>query len=309
MTRALSDVLHILCFVLISSSCVPVFSEEVVREMDVVVTVKVTPANLPQDYSDSIRSTLFSDMRSSFPRIISLSTPAMMAGPEKDGAAKFRLFLDYASVVTCGTQLTMKAEKADNAGGNFTKRSWYLAFDQKATFTARLAKWSGTRYEDLMKFGGPVPKKETRDPGPLLVFQRSTPTKSADKDPDVCPLSLEAARGDALQTAMPSSLRAILFSKLVPISLLKATPTKMDGVKPAEMAVELKIDNKSPWPLKSVAFNFVQGGVEFSVGSQDIALTTPIAPGQATAVKAIARPQSGGLQPGTQSAEFVVPTP
>jgi len=308
MTRALwTNALHTFCLVLIASAA---WAEDAPRELDVVVTVKVSPANLPPDYTESLRSTLQSDMRSAFPRMIAFKAAVPSAGPDKDGAAKFRLFLDYASVVTCGAQFTSKVEKANNAGGNFTKRAWYLAFDQKATFTARLAKWSGTRYEDVMKFGGPVPqKKETREPGPLLVFQRSTPANSNEKDADVCPLSFEEGRSTALQTGMPPSLRAILLSKVVPVTVLKAAPTKMDGVKPVEMAVELKIDNKSPWPLKSVTFTFVQGGIEFSVGSQDIALTAPIAPGQATTVKTIAKPQSGGLQPGTQSAEFVVPTP
>jgi len=274
MARALWTNAHLnLCLVLISSSLVTALAEEASYEMDVVVTVKVTPANLPKDYLDLVRDTLLSDMRSSFPRMISSNARLPAAGPEKDGAAKFRLFLDYASIVTCGTQFSVKAEKSSSAGGDFTSRSWYLAFDQKATFSARLAKWSGTRYEDVIKFSGLVPK-EAREPGPALIFQRSTPTKSDGKDADVCPLSVEDGRNIALQNALPSSLRTSLFSKLVPVTLLKSTPTKMDGVKPSEMAVELKIENKSPWPVKSVA-----------------------------------RSQSAGLMQGTQRVEFVTPLP
>jgi len=309
MARALWTNAHLtFCLVLISSSLVTALAEEAPREMDLIVTVKVTPANLPQSYAESVRDTLHSDMRSSFPRIISSNARLPSAEPDKDGAAKFRLFLDYASTVTCGTQFTVKAEKSSNAGGNFTSRSWYLAFDHKATFTARLAKWSGTRYEDVIKFSGVVPK-ETREPGPMLIFERSTPTKNDNKDSDICPLSVEDGRSSALQNAMPPSLRTSVFSKLVPITLLKSTPAKMDGAKPSEMTVELKIENKSPWPLKSVAFTFAQGGMEFSVASQAIALPTPLEPGKSTTVKTTAKPQSVSLLQGTKSAEFVIPTP
>lgn len=308
MARALWTHAHLnFCLVLISSSLVTAWAEEAQYEMDVVVTVKVTPANLPQAYMDSIRDRLHSDMRNSFPRMIS-SARLPSAGPDKDGAAKFRIFIDYAGTVTSGAQFSMKAEKSTNEGGSFTSRSWYLPVDVKGTFAGRLAKWSGTGYQDVVKFGGVVPK-EAREPGPLNVFQRSTPTKNEGKDADVCPITVEVARNTALESALPPTLRASVYSKLVPITLQRATPAKMDGGKPSEMAVELKIENKSPWPLKSVGFTFVQGGMEFSVSSQSIALPTPLAPGQSTSVKTIARPGSASLLQGTQNAEFVVPTP
>jgi len=294
------------------------WAEEALPELDIVVTAKITPAAIPQEHSDALVRRLQQDAREIFFRLVSPNAPLPSAGPAKEGAAKFRLFLEHATTINCGTQFSMKTEKVSNTGGDYTIRRWYLAFDQKAAYVARLAKWTGAKYEDVVKFSGPVAKneKEIRDAGTLQVAERSHRAGMDGPAPDVCPISLDEARKTALRSAMPPTLRSSLYSKLVPVTLLKAAPTKMDGAKPAEMAVEIKVENKSPWPLKRAEFAFSQGGVGFMVGdergmpgNQAFVLPAPLEPGQATVVKAVAKPHLGGLPQGTQNAEFVTGAP
>lgn len=297
----------------------PAFAEAVLPELDIVVTTKVSPATIPQEHSDAILRVLKSNMREIFFRMVSPNLPLPSAGPAIDGAAKYRLFLDHATTINCGIQFSMKVEKVSNAGGDYTIRRWYLPFDQKATYTARLAKWTGDRYEEVTKFSGSVPKndKEIRDGGTAQVAERPHRAgMDGGKAPEVCPVPLDEARKTALRNSLPPSLRSSVYSKLVPVTLLKASPTKMDGAKPAEMAVELKVENKSPWPLKRAEFAFTQGGVGFMAGedrgmpgNQAFTLPEPLAPGQTTTVKVVAKTHQGGLPQGTQNAEFVTGAP
>jgi len=289
-------------------------AEEALPELDIVVTTKITPATIPQEHADPILRALQKDAREIFFRMVSPNAPLPSAEPAKDGAAKFRLFLDHATTINCGSQFSMKVEKISNAGGDYTVRRWYLPFEQKATYAVRLAKWTGTRYEDVIKFGGQVPKneREIRDGGTLQVAETSHRAGMDGKAPEVCPTPLDEARKTALRNSLPPSLRSSVYSRLVPVTLVRASPTKMDGAKPAEMAVELKVENKSPWPLKRAEFAFTQGGMGFMAGderglpgNQAFTLAQPLAPGQSTVVKAVAKVHQGGLPQGTQNAEFV----
>lgn len=304
----------VLLFVAVGSFAASLAAEDALPELDFVVTTKVTPTTIPQEHAEAVLRVLKKDLRESFIRLVAPHAPLPSAGPAKDGDANFRLFLDYTTAINCGSQFSMKIEKINNAGGDYSVRRWYIPFDQKASFVARLAKWNGTKYEDVTKISGPVPKndKEIRDAGTAQVAELSNRAGMDGKATDTCPVSLEEARKTALRNAMPPTLRSSLFSKLVPVTLVKAAPTKMDGAKPAELAVELKVENKSPWPLKRAEFAFTQGGVGFMAGeeqgmpgNQAFALPAPLEPGQAAVVKTVARVHRGGLPQGTQNAEFV----
>lgn len=313
-----ASVLQLCIMAGLSGFFAPAVAEEAPPELDIVVTTKVTPGTIPQEHTDAILRALQKDTREIFFRMVSPNAPLPSAGPAKDGAAKFRLFLDHMTSINCGIQFSMKTEKGNNTGGDYTVRRWYLPFDQKATYVARLAKWTGEKYEDVSKFNGPMPKneKEIRDGGMLQVADRSHRAGMDGKASDLCPIPLDEARRIALRNSLPPSLRSSLYSKLVPVTLVKATPTKMDGAKPLEMAVELKVENKSPWPLKRAEFAFSQGGAGFMAGdergmpgNQAFALPEPLAPGQSTTVKTVAKAHQGGLPQGTQNAEFVTGTP
>lgn len=309
---------QIFIFALVGCVLTEMRAEDALPELDIVVTAKVTPNTIPQEHSDALLRALQKDLREVFFRMVSPNAPLPSAGPAKDGAAKYRLFLDYTTAINCGVQFSMKSEKGNNTGGDYTVRRWYLPFDQKATYVARVAKWSGDKYEDVAKFNGPVPKneKELRDGALMQVADRPHRAGMDGAASNVCPVPLDEARKTALRNSLPPSLRATLYSKLVPVTLVKATPTKMDGGKAAEMQVELKVENKSPWPLKRAEFAFTQGGSGFMAGeergmpgNQAFALAEALAPGQSTTVKTTAKAHLGGLAQGTQNAEFAIEVP
>jgi hypothetical protein len=308
-----------LCFLVgLAGFLARVAAEEALPELDIVVTTKVTPATIPQDHTDALKRVLQKDAREIFFRLVSRNAPLPSAGPAKDGAAKYRLFLDHATSINCGIQFSMKVEKVTNVGGDYSIRRWYLPFDQKASYAARLAKWTGEKYVDVVKFGGPVHKndKEIRDAGAAQVAEQSHRAGMDGKASDVCPIPLDEARKTALRNSLPPTLRSSMYSRLVPVTLLKATPTKMDGAKPSEMMVELKIENKAPWQLKRAEFAFSQGGFGFMAGdekgmpgNQSFSLPKPLETGQSATVKVVAKVHQGGLPQGTQNAEFATETP
>jgi hypothetical protein len=292
--------------------CASVAAEDV-PELDIVVTSKVTPANLPAEHTDALVKALTKDTREIFFRLVSPNLPIRPEAP-KDGAAKHRLFVDHAATINCGIQISMKADSGGNVGGDYTVRRWYVPFDQKGTVAVRLAKWTGEKYEDIIKFSAPVPKneRELRDGAAMQIAERAHRGGSVGTDSNQCPVGLDEARKTALRQSLPPTLRSTLYSKLVPITLVKAGP----GGKPGEVQVELKVENKTPWPLKRAEYAFAQGsgaaaqhfmaGEERGMpGNTAFSLPEPLAPGQSTTVKTGAKAHQGKLPSGTQNAEFV----
>ena len=231
-------------------------------EIDVVAqtAVRLSPA-----HTQMVRQKLVEYARGCFGGLVPEGAP-VPAGAAKDGAARFRLFIEHAA--------TLKTAGHADKDTQLTDKDYYALFlltHEKGVYKFRLAEWKDARYVNVDQWTGPY----------AVVHRLSLPEHFTSRD-------MPALRAKALKYAYPRNVKQALLSHLIPIRIGQSR-----GVPGKEQSCQVIVKNASPWTLQSLQATLrwpdprTKALVRYE-GAVTVSAALP--PGQQTAVPCLGKP-------------------
>jgi len=239
-----------------------VYGAEPAPELDIVVRTAVRAS---PDHTRMVQEKLLAYARECLSGVVASEAPPQGEAP-KDGAARFRLFIEHAA--------TLKTASGADKDTVLTDKDYFSRFlvtQEKGAYKFRLAQWKDSRYVNVDKWSSSY-AVEHRLPLKDSFTSREAP----------------AIRERALQFAYPKHVRPALLGHLLPIRIGQSR-----GVAGKTQSCQVIVKNASPWPLKSLEATLqwpdprARGKVRYEGA---IALTEPLAPGRQKAVLCTGEP-------------------
>lgn len=253
------------------------------RELEIVVATNAEPKVFAMACLQEVAAQTASALSS-----LSPLTPA--DGKAKDGAARYRLLIEHKGTATVGKALNLKNSyprtkmETVKKGNELIVRimpykthyrcDWYLAARQKGTLTFTLLKWEDAAFKAVDTWTIPTVDREAirEFPGwaPVASLIQDGTKMKIELVPE-CPVTLEQARDEAYGQCEPGPFENAFAARWVKGKFGKLTP------KGGEVAYEVIVENKSPWPLSQV---FVESATKGKELSGFVEFKPAIAPGQ-----------------------------
>ncbi|MCY3023593.1 MAG: hypothetical protein NTW87_31825 [Planctomycetota bacterium] len=352
--------------------------DAVLPELDIVATSKLS--NAPKEHNEACATALRNCAAGCFQGVL-IDAPPEPGTAAKDGAAKHRLLIEQTGSVTLGGITGTQTKFDGGSSGQLVSRIWLMDVQGQSTLQFRLLKWDGGKYTEMEKWTAPTPRSERAGAGgPVEVSRLSG--RGADVASGKMPISLDDARRNALMSLLPGSIKDLILTRLLAVTVAstkadeKGTPKKAEPKKADEKAepkqadekaepkkadekavpkkadekavpkktpaktppkkveeivepkktevtvaplgavdrsLEITIENKTPWPLKSLEAVVSVQGKPYAVGETlqggryvVLELANPIAGGQKETITTPARPQPNRPKAGVYDAIFVV---
>ncbi len=165
-----------------------------------------------------------------------LVQPGAPAAAPADGAARYRLLVEYVGTVKVAPavmyeQATRSASRAMTEGHRTADvEGAFLSSKQTGNFRFQLTKWNGTKYIPVENWT--VPYADTYH----------HPVDKAVSNKEMGPY-----RNAALMKTLPDGLPDALLGHLLPVRIVKSA-----GSPGTAQTVTLSVQNRSPWPLKKL---------------------------------------------------------
>jgi len=163
-----------------------------------------------------------------------LVDPGAPAGAPADGAARYRLLIEYAGTVKVANAVSNEPATASGAsalvGRAVDVEGSFLLSKQTGNFRFQLAKWSGTKYVPVENWAAPYADTYYHPVDKSVSNKEMGPYRSA-----------------ALMKTLPDGLADALVGRLLPIRIVKSSGSPGTG-----QAVTVSVQNRSPWPLKKL---------------------------------------------------------
>ena len=275
---------------------------EEIPEIDFALNVKLST---PPTHQTAYLENMTFSLRSCFGSMAAPAAPA----PLKDGAAKYRLFIDGTVAIVFGNTVTQEKSEDTAKLGGFFQITYFLPIQHTGTLQLKLCKWDGQKYTDVEKWTAPVPSKEYKG-GRIEV---ATAIGGGGAVPKM-PWSVEEAQLRSYSSVMPGPMGDAVFAHWLQITPQRAVPSKSNpppsAVSPiTNFDVELSIKNSSPWTVRRLSSNVAyQGQVlhlgEVSNGGYWASFPESIPPGKTTRATAPARLADKTTHPGILGLEI-----
>jgi hypothetical protein len=163
-----------------------------------------------------------------------LVQPGAPAGAPADGAARYRLLIEYAGTVKMAPaviyeQATRSASRAMTEGHRTVDvEGAFLSSKQTGNFRFQLTRWNGTKYVAVENWAAPY------------ADTYRLPVDKAVSNKEMGPY-----RNAALMKTLPDGLTDALLGHLLPVRIVKSS-----GSPGTAQTVTVSVQNRSPWPLK-----------------------------------------------------------
>lgn len=194
---------------------------EPVPELDVVAR---TAVRLHPDHTRMVQRKLVEYPRECLGGLVSPNMPPQEGAP-KDGAARFRLFIEHAATL----KMAGTVEKQDMLTREGYYGLWFATKDQGA-YKFRLAQWDKSHYVNVDQWTCPY----------AVVHRIDVWKTFSSRD-------LPVLRERALKNAFPEHVKHALLGRILPIRIVQSR-----GVVGATQSCRVIVKNASPWPLKSL---------------------------------------------------------
>jgi len=206
-----------------------------------------------------------------------VSDTAAGSTPPKDGAARYRLFVQHAAAIKINKGVRrIRLERDDHFAARF------VTADESGRYQFRLVKWNGSSYEKVDQWQVPYGKRH------WLALPKDTNTRKA---AEMVPQMMLGAE--------PTSVRAALLSYLLPIKVVRTT-----GTAGQTQTCQVAVANRSPWKLSKLDVYMQWPDARSPQNARykaSFRLPEPLAPGDKTSVTCTGEPLT--LQFGFQYSE------
>ena len=251
-------VLALLC----GSAPLMVRGAEPVPELDIFArtAVRVSP-----QHTQMVQRSLTDYARRCLSGLVSRHAPLEVSVP-KDGAARFRLFIEHAASLKTANQAVKETLLADR---DYFSR--FLVTQEKGVYKFRLAQWKDSRYVNVEQWAAPY----------AVVHHYPLPKSFNSRD-------LPALRGKSLMQTFPKSIKQALLGRILPIRIGQSR-----GAVNKTQSCQVIVKNASRWPLKSLEATLrwpeprAKGQARYE---GTITLAKTLAPGRQTVVPCKGKP-------------------
>lgn len=235
---------------------------EPVPELDVVAR---TAVRLHPDHTRMVQRKLVEYARECLAGLVSPDMPPQEGAP-KDGAARFRLFIEHSATLKTAGAL----EKHDMLTRDGYYGQWLATKDQGA-YKFRLAQWDKSHYVNVDQWTCPY----------AVVHRIDVWKKFTSRD-------MPVLRERALKNAFPEHVKQALLGRILPIRIVQSR-----GVVGATQSCRVIVKNASRWPLKSLKATLhwpdarSKGGARYKAAISGVAA---LEPGKQTVVSCMGEP-------------------